>query len=645
MARMFNFAWVDPTETTFDPIAHAREDERVYSYEFNHTEGDFATLKITILNPRIGLLASSRKIWLWFSALIDGVQTPLFFGRLNGIPANLFEDTLEIEFISRPADFVSKKLALAETLKVAPYWEPLFVREDALEDPDVVLEARSAMWYIDPITGEVSISDLLIGEEGTVEFTTSEYYKGGTELSIGQVPARSIKITATMVWDNQGAGVIDLTGLIASHPAWDAGGSKYSNMVCSYTFMGLFNDWPQDQKTFSGGYYVAQSYLINVTGQNIPSAVKKAPDLLDQLPYFPTNLPEGSLILLGPSIGVNEGLTQYDIDIDYYGNFLRIPISVTYVPLGWGTFKFVVGYAASREYSEIVTINLGCDVQDVVTLPGEDESLSVEMTSNKASDYIGDDLPIGNIGRRSFIDSDRGDMVLQHLIAYGRAALISKSRSVNLTILTNFRKGINCTLRKNALVYNPRFPGGQILGKITAIKHSLDGDTGALRFVVTLSSAVGRGGSYTADVGDPTYVEEGYVTAGYQRYENVIKVLDTEDVSYSITPYEPDDDGIDFSSPLGVRDVVRLFSIDNGPKEQAALVADSITSDQPVSIVKKSQTFYDESVVRQIISDHPTKINLELKPLTTGPFETEVEVTVTNLVIPKQIDLEAESVP
>lgn len=643
MPRMFNFAWVDATDTVFDENVHAREDERVYSYEFNQVEGDFATLRISILNPRKGLLAPSRKRWLWFSALIDGGQTPLFFGRLNGIPPNFYKDVIDLEFIGRPSDFVDKKAALAETLRVLPFWDPLFIREDALEDPDAVLEAYSALWHIDAVTGDVTISDLIVGEDGLVEFTADDYYDDGIELSVGQVPARSVTMAVTFNWDNQGAGTLDLTGIIAGDSAWSSAGPMYQGLICSYTFMGLFNDWPQDQETYSGGYYVAQSYLINVTGQNVPPVIKKEPQWGEVFIDYPVNLPEGSLVLRGMNFGQTVGLSQNDIETDYFGSILSQPVSVTYVPLGWGLFKYVIGYKASREYSEIVNFTLNCDVQDVVTLPGEDEALRIEMSSNKASDYIKGELPIGDVGRRSYLDSDRGKQSLQYLILCGRAALISKARTVNLTFTTNFKNGLACSLRKNALVHNDRFPGGQILGKITAIKHALDGATGALLFQITLASAVGRGGSYTASLGDPTYVEEGYVAAGYQRYENVIDVLSTEDVSFSVTPYEPNDDGIDFSSPLSPKDVIRYFAIENGPGVQADLVLGSVTSDTPGQIIKLAQTYYDESTVRQIIQDHPTRINLQLMPLTTGPYETEVDVVVNALVIPKQIDLEAES--
>jgi hypothetical protein len=49
-----------------------------------------------------------------------------------------------LNFIARPADYDAQKLALAETLKVAPWWDPMWIRADSRDDPDTVLEARTA---------------------------------------------------------------------------------------------------------------------------------------------------------------------------------------------------------------------------------------------------------------------------------------------------------------------------------------------------------------------------------------------------------------------------------------------------------------------------------------------------------------------
>jgi hypothetical protein len=52
-----------------------------------------------------------------------------------------------------------RKSTLAQTLKVAPFWDPIWVGADKRNDPDSVLEARSELWHIDRVTHDVTAVD------------------------------------------------------------------------------------------------------------------------------------------------------------------------------------------------------------------------------------------------------------------------------------------------------------------------------------------------------------------------------------------------------------------------------------------------------------------------------------------------------
>lgn len=144
---------MDASESVFGP-EHLVEDEKVLSIEIEHSEGDFPSLSIVIKNPRIGLLAPARKTWVWLS---HG-GTPLFFGRLVGVPSNINQNAVTLEFVARPADYAAQKSTLAGSLRVLPYYDPVFITPDAQADPDTVLEARPAMWHIDRTTLAVTTS-------------------------------------------------------------------------------------------------------------------------------------------------------------------------------------------------------------------------------------------------------------------------------------------------------------------------------------------------------------------------------------------------------------------------------------------------------------------------------------------------------
>src|SRR3954468_18709501 len=93
MGGPFYFAWVSATDTAFDPTVHNREDEDVFGFTVEHTEGDFAGLEIEIRNPRIGLLAPARKVHAFLSYDTGSEIKALFRGRLVGIPDDINQES------------------------------------------------------------------------------------------------------------------------------------------------------------------------------------------------------------------------------------------------------------------------------------------------------------------------------------------------------------------------------------------------------------------------------------------------------------------------------------------------------------------------------------------------------------------------
>ena len=107
MPGPFYFAWAD-AETAFGP-EHMIEDEEVFSFRVEHAEGEFASLSIDIKNPRIGLLAPSRRVWAWLSWQNGADLVPLFYGRLVAVPTDINQELVTLVFTARPADFVARK--------------------------------------------------------------------------------------------------------------------------------------------------------------------------------------------------------------------------------------------------------------------------------------------------------------------------------------------------------------------------------------------------------------------------------------------------------------------------------------------------------------------------------------------------------
>lgn len=615
----FYFAWVDP-ETPFDPDVHNVEDEDIFSFTLSQSEGDFASLECVIKNPRVGFLNPDRKVWAWFSYSVDGAEAvPMFLGRLLGIPANIFDTLVTINLTARPIDFVAQKAALAESLKVAPFWDDIFIAPDSWDDPDVVLEARTQLWHIDPVTHVVSVSDIIVPEDGVVAFGGDDFFYDSMSMTLNQIPARSIQILAAIPWTQSATGLVDLSRQFSffwTGPSFGLSGQ----MVSSFTFKGLLSSWPREGARMGSGWSVYRSELKDVS---YTSARAFTPPYWYDQSNLPA-LPAGSVVY--PERILPGGKVWGGVD----GAGFDFTVQTVYAPIGWGVTTMVLQYQASRRFVETIAINLKTAQQAIVTLPGDDEAILLKLNANEVTNPDANGvLPLGNTLKRSYIDTDRGKESIEHLITLGRAHLAARSRTVVTEFVTDLLSGFQVNLRKGVQLTDPRIPGGVAVGKCTSYVFSLDGESGTAVATIRMASCVGYGGSYASEPGDPIYCDADYVGADYQEYENKVVLIGTEDVTYTPPPIAYFDDGLDFERGLGPYNSVKLLSVENGPEVQRAAIL--------------SNPGQDSAAVQAILQNRPTKVHLKMVPMEGGPFTATKDVVVSDLIVPKQIDLESPS--
>jgi hypothetical protein len=266
------------------------------------------------------------------------------------------------------------------------------------------------------------------------------------------------------------------------------------------------------------------------------------------------------------------------------------------------TVSLLAGYAAKRQCTELVTFSLFADVQHVLTDPDDGEALLInDIKSVNLSEPISDgSLPIGDVRRRSYITTGRGNQSLEHLIALARAHLLQRSRVVEIAIKPKLSRMPEITLRKNAFLVDPRI--GEALGKIIGYSVALSGSDGRVDCQLRIGCAIGRGGSAVADGGDPTYCTVDYTGADYQHFTGRTVLFDTS-VGYQPPNADPNDDGLNFLVPLKPDDVIEIpLTLEHIPGGERA-------------------TFKLRSV--------------------TGEFSSDYGLQVTDLKIPTGYDLEA----
>lgn len=631
---MFFFAWVDEG-TAFDPDVHSVEDEVIYSINISQAEGDYAVLTMDIENPGIGLLAPGRKQWAWLSE--DGA--PRFYGRIDAAADDITDEVISVELIAEPVDIQAQKEALAATLRNLPYYDKAWIDKDA-ENPDTALEAYTAHYDVDPITHELSLVDWLNPGGADIEILESQHFYDGLSISKNGTPLKTFTLKATAKWRQKATGTVDLTRKLWDKFNTTGATFPYPN-IASLSSAGLVEDWPEPLKNLNGGWTMA------VDSFAILSTVMQSGFL--PITYIDKSSTDQTSDASAP--GTSGGFSQTGVGVNLpttitlqsqYGNPLISPadlfnidwrewqVSFPIVPVN---MKFTVTYDADRERTETLQLTLTADVQSLYFDPGSEEEELIELSSDFIDQPVddGEILPIVDLRRNSYFPTDRGQMSLQYFLLLGRARLVWRSRAIQIEFEVEWDTVIdiiNC--RRRFLLHDNRLPGGQALGKV--ISYSMSADDNEKIGRITIGCAVGYGIALPAANNDGDTYAEDYAD-DYTELINLTIDVVTGELQYSgfDETIVIDDDGVDFFNMTPDNILAEPITIANGINDQRAAieaaVSAGITDPDPIGAWR----------------DVPTRPHIKLVPVTGGAFLTEYQVTTSNLVIPKMIDLEAEA--
>jgi hypothetical protein len=481
----FHFAWVDASQTSFSS-AFTREDEQVLSFELAQEEGDFASLRLEVRNPRVGLLSINRKRWGWLSVSEGATLTPLFFGRLIGLPEEMNEDVVTLSFIAKPLNYQVAKATVADTMRQSQYFDPLFIEHERRLEPDTVLEARPMVWHIDRVTHAVTASHVLTGEDGTLAFG-DDAFADSVRCGYSGAPQRKVVIEAQVRWTQYGYGTVPLSF---------AG-------IRTYTGDGLLSAWPKKGQRIGGGWTVAQAFAKDAWSK-----------------------------LNTETINDRDGVTKYIL----YKWTISGNLDAT--------------YEAERSYTEVATFTLQSGLQEIVTESGDEESIALSVSGDADEPVdVGNTMPIGDLRRRAYFTTERGHASVAYLANIAAARLLASARCVEISFEVPFSHAASLSLRKSGSILDPRLPGGGATGKIKSYTIFADGSSGETGCRVTLGCTPGDGGSLMLDPGTPGYVTD-YVDSYqvYSGATQVLLTNGAGDAALTISNFDgivPNDDGLD----------------------------------------------------------------------------------------------------
>jgi len=603
MPGPFCFAWIAAPEP-FDPLAHAALDEEIVALTISQDESDFASLQIDVRNAGEGLLAPDRKQWCWLSWDDgSGALVPLFTGRLVAVPERVDGEVMGLLFRARPIDYEDAKAALADTLRVLPYYDPVWISGD-LDDDDAVLNAYSAQWHVDRVSLEVTISDDLEGEDGTIEVDEAQHTYDDLSLSYADTPKLKAKFTGALNWMQSGAGTIDLTSRISSK--FKEQKSIYNavakaGIISSMTARGLKDDWPKGGTSLRGGWTV-----------NNDTFVEDADEKLFQ-PYTYTVQFRG--IAPGAEDGTSEDLSDY-----YLTGFTDYEVKFPVYGIKQST---LFDWVAAKDRTETLEFTLVPDIQPLEADESDDDTikLSISATDSVTEPNDAGYMPIGYVERASYLNTDRGASSVQYGLLLARAELRRAARAVEVSVRVPWALGVGATLRQNMHVADRRLPGGWATGKLTSYTMTASAEDG-MSVELVCGVAIGRGGTVASDAGTGAYAEPGYMESGYQQMTGAtVGVPGTDDLVYqSLDDFVIDDDGVSLLT-LDETSAVEELTLTGGLADQIAAVTDSL---DPIETLK----------------DWPSALCLQLVPVADLSFETVYTPTVELLPIPRGIDLE-----
>ena len=359
----FYFSWVAASATTFS-AANYVYDETIFAFSLKHSEGQIPTLELEIENPGVGLLSAGRKQWAWFAWWDGATMHPLFFGRLVGVPTNLTAQVVTIQIIARANNYISLKQAAAETLKVAPYYDPVFLDDAHRDDADSILEAYASAWHVDRLSLAWTASDIISGEDGTVSFSGANAFYSSLQIAIKEPPLTAIRVNAVAKWSQVTTG-----GSVALGP-W---------VFETYSGSSLLADWPKPGASLGGGWLVQASSALDVCGienaipyssnyswQNLNEDHNEGDTMSVSItqsnPVFTQDPPRITLTL--SRTVVTAGI------LDGQGN-PNASSAITYLWIPQYTIiaSLYLQYQANRQRSETLTFLLQSDLQPVLTDP------------------------------------------------------------------------------------------------------------------------------------------------------------------------------------------------------------------------------------------------------------------------------------
>ena len=579
------FAAVDPLDV-YDELIHSVEDEEVFFLKIDQSEGEFATLEIEIKNPSEGLLSPARKQRVFISIENAGSPLLIFSGRIIGNPTELTNETVRIQYIGQPEDWDTVQDTFLDTLKVAPFFNQLYIPDDRRDLAEEILAARPDLLHWNRSTNALTLSNIIEG--GSFINLAGNIIEDTVRMYIGDPPLKAVDITVEAQWEQVGQGTVDVGEQIRLEFTNTAIGTPQINTLTPLAFE---DGWRGAR--IPTGYVVEESTLIPVA---------------DQFGLGQSDLRSGLATVLGVDFPTKAGDTP--------------PTRQVSVPRVWYEGRLVLQAVYQQKRRETFTATLQATTQDFSLKGNKTEDLSIRLQNPSA------DLQGGVLDAKKpsfFFDLTLSDLttegreVIEHGLMRARARLMKSARVIEVRFQAILDDVIEISCDHSVRIEDDRIPGGSIRGKVLGYTLSVDGDSGQKVADIVIGAIIGTGVDSTG-TGAPSEVEIANTSFVNEFGASPM----TSSIFYDL-PVDPT-----ISVPI---DVALMESDDTHLVDSVVVSNDGETQNDAFILTDRPDTY---------LAANGTGVTVDLKSMNpSAELFATVIITTEPMTLPIQTDLEA----
>lgn len=521
----------------------------LFDVEISQEEGSFARAKL-LIEALAPLPTRGTE-----GTLKTEEEGTLFKGVLESIPHKLVGHFAEIELIAKPRDFVKQLDNIQKELKVHPFWDPLYVPPEKVNQNEDRQDVKQISLYCDRRTGHLTQSDWFKGRQ--LFDIKGNFFEDSLQIKTIGKPLKSCSVNVKTSWIQKQSGIANLSPAIRR--------AFPHHKVNTYTNNALTDKWPETGKRIGrSGVWILKSKLRSV---NPPSSLypKFSPQLLLEDTKGIIKNHKVKRHWFKPTLWVcwqapqkRREKIRFTLNHESYpGDGDHTHLTFTLQNINPDPKAYPWQPAVFYEKGDKICYGSSlyrCHTAHTSSLTFDEKNWTYKKNFH---------TPLGNPARASFFLTERGYQAFEHALECAHSELKKSIRTLEISFEASWDTLKSITTDSSVELEDPRLPTGKVKGKVVKYALIVKGETGERYGRVTLLCPQDRVPlQRNAPPSKPLYVLDSYCEETYHVQQNHLRQTPT-----GIHYFRYDEQG-----PPALRYVSPLHGLEliNGPLEQEA---------------------------------------------------------------------------